>query len=703
MEDAFPRGKLDKPSAVHLNIAGADDHLFGSGRSAKHKSSTAVSGKGDGKKRSHSEGRQQHKKKSPAGTDGSETGISSGPHKADELSFKRLRPGTVVLARVRRVAGDQVTLSLPHGLTAQCRASDVNDIMSDLVRSSASAGAIAGGMTDSADVSASTALLAALPVGLLVRAVVTNVGSESMFSDRSSALQLAASLGARLDAKSADRRILASLRPELTNQGLSVAQLRTGSLVSGYVSSVEDHGYVVALGIQGISAFLPFSGSDGTAGQAGTVLSPGTPLWATVSEVNRDANSVTLACSASHVSGARAKEATHTLYTVKPGMRVVCTVDRVLQNGLSVSFMAFFEATLHLHHLPRPATSMWQQAYKPGQEFAARILYVDVVDKIITVSAAPHIVSLGLTLPSDTGGAPDSLFGIGGPMCDAADGDIVPCAVVLRVDIGAGMLLGWGGGEKSAAIGNVEKRLDASAQWGRTAYVHISRVADEKVEHIEKLYRPGSVVAARLLGSAGIEGHAHAATKASVVQVGQQGPVGFPFLPPPREGNARMFCFPWFAICIQAAVLRASDVIVGAVLEGVVESVTGDDSDPAGKTGAAVDFASGKGVVAVVRLGEGVKALITVLHAADVLPKQAFATSKARKAFFKGAGLIVGAKVCDFRLRSGRYLIATINSNMSTPHADQSPHLVREFYGVEHPSDPQAHSDAYSATDPDVL
>lgn len=101
----------------------------------------------------------------------------------------------------------------------------------------------------------------------------------------------------------------------------------------------------------------------------------------------------------------------------------------------------------------------------------------------------------------------------------------------------------------------------------------------------------------------------------------------------------------------QASVLRITDVVVGSTVEGIVESVAGSDEDgDAGKKsghGASpeVDFAAGKGVLAVVRLSDSVKAIVTAIHAADVLPKQAFASTKARKAFLRGAGLHVGAKV----------------------------------------------------------
>lgn len=48
-----------------------------------------------------------------------------------------------------------------------------------------------------------------------------------------------------------------SLRPSVVNKGLSLSQLTKGSGVFGSVVSIEDHGYVVSLGLDGVTAFLP--------------------------------------------------------------------------------------------------------------------------------------------------------------------------------------------------------------------------------------------------------------------------------------------------------------------------------------------------------------------------------------------------------------------------------------------------------------
>ena len=53
------------------------------------------------------------------------------------------------------------------------------------------------------------------------------------------------------------RHIELSLRASVLNKGLSLSQLTKGSGVYGSVTSAEDHGYVVSLGLDGVTAFLP--------------------------------------------------------------------------------------------------------------------------------------------------------------------------------------------------------------------------------------------------------------------------------------------------------------------------------------------------------------------------------------------------------------------------------------------------------------
>lgn len=48
-----------------------------------------------------------------------------------------------------------------------------------------------------------------------------------------------------------------SLNPKNVNEVLSAEALKPGMLLTGTVSSLEDHGYLVDIGVSGARAFLP--------------------------------------------------------------------------------------------------------------------------------------------------------------------------------------------------------------------------------------------------------------------------------------------------------------------------------------------------------------------------------------------------------------------------------------------------------------
>ncbi|CAM9916716.1 unnamed protein product, partial [Ectocarpus fasciculatus] len=132
------------------------------------------------------------------------------------------------------------------------------------------------------------------------------------------------------------RHIELSLRASVVNKGLSLSQLTKGSGVYGSVASAEDHGYVVTLGLDGVTAFLPKK--DGP--KEG--LEAGQPVEAVIqarSQSMREAaaRTVTLTADPSLVASAVAKGTSFDLRSLKPGMLVETIVDSVLSNGILVS------------------------------------------------------------------------------------------------------------------------------------------------------------------------------------------------------------------------------------------------------------------------------------------------------------------------------------------------------------------------------
>ncbi|KAK2572299.1 Protein RRP5-like protein [Acropora cervicornis] len=53
------------------------------------------------------------------------------------------------------------------------------------------------------------------------------------------------------------RKVKLSLDPKEVNSSLKKSSLKQGMVVQGYVSSVEDHGYLISFGIEDTRAFLP--------------------------------------------------------------------------------------------------------------------------------------------------------------------------------------------------------------------------------------------------------------------------------------------------------------------------------------------------------------------------------------------------------------------------------------------------------------
>ena len=463
-----------------------------------------------------------------------------------------------ILAVVRGVQANDLTLSLPFGLTGKVHASEA--LLNDALE----------GTTD---------LTEAYHKGMHVCAVVIAVDALA-------------------------KKVHLSLLPSRVNAGFDRQHLGSGGLVWGMVRSSEDHGYTVECG-SGLDAraFLPFSAHDGSNGM-GHAIAVGGPVMASVASVRAGAagadGALTLACLSADYSSGKGKKAAAptgdadakkpkkvcevmtrskamTLRALKAGAAVTATVVDTIPTGLVVKFLGFFTGTIALQHLPMPAHAKWHKHHAVGQKIAARVMFVDALGKTVGLSAAPHVMGLDTAAGM---GEVCAVEGVAPPAVRGVDavryGDIHQDAVVLRVDRKLGVLVGWGkaasdadsdeeeGGDKTDAL---TKRLETAGQWGYVAYVHVSRLADEKVASPQKRYLVGSTLPVRITGFAPADGTPLATAKPST---------------------------------LAASVLRIEDAKPGSLLTGTVMLHT-------------------KGGSVLLALGGGVKALATRLHLSDVV------------------------------------------------------------------------------------
>ncbi|KAG9416819.1 hypothetical protein AC1031_001209 [Aphanomyces cochlioides] len=275
------------------------------------------------------------------------------------------------------------------------------------------------------------------------------------------------------------KRIELSLRTSLLNANQSVKHIVKGTSLYASVVSVEDHGVIMNLGVRGMTGFIATKDLHLPEGQ--TECHPGQLFFCAVSSVNNHTNIATLTTERATTVKTITRGDSFTVSTLSLGMLLNVKVEDVLSNCLQVNFLTFFSGTVEYNHMSNPCQKDWAVAYSKGLKGRARIIAIDSTNKSIMLSMAPHIVHLQ---------APDFKEAIG---------DVIDTAVVHRIDNGIGLLLSLAGEASSE-----NERL--SWKEFRPAYAHISRCADTRVEKLDKQFKVGEVVPARVIGYCAFDG-----------------------------------------------------------------------------------------------------------------------------------------------------------------------------------------------------
>ena len=254
------------------------------------------------------------------------------------------------------------------------------------------------------------------------------------------------------------RRIELSMRPDVINSKLSPADLVPNLTLPAMVESVQDHGYILSLGIEGVTGFIKRSKS--------VSLEPGQWIFCAIKEYKDTKRVATLTMDIDPKSSI-SSEHSLTIDALQAGYLVNATIKDVLSNGLVVSILGYFSATVDWFNLGDDAS--WDSLdikFKQGSKFKARIAFCDANNK-----------KLGLSLNSAMlNWSSSSIL----KQKNGVDiGTIIESAVVKRVDH-QGLLL------ELPEIGS--------------GYVHVSNLADTKVEKVNKKFKVGSVHKARVIG-----------------------------------------------------------------------------------------------------------------------------------------------------------------------------------------------------------
>ncbi|CAL5418093.1 unnamed protein product [Camellia sinensis] len=349
------------------------------------------------------------------------------PRFANKITLKNISPGMKLWGVIAEVNEKDIVISLPGGLRGLVRASEAFDPISD---------------NKVKDVETNF-LSSIYHVGQLVSCIVLQLGDDKKEKGK--------------------RKIWLSLRLALLHKTLTLDVIQEGMVITAYVKSIEDHGYILHFGLP---SFTGFMSKNSQAESREIRVNIGQLLQGVVKSVDKTRIVVYLSSDADMVSKCVTKELKGiSIDLLIPGMMVNACVQSTLENGIMLSFLTYFTGTVDIFHLQKAfPTSNWKDDYNQNKKVNARILFIDPFTRALWSSFFGFIMQLVKT------------------------GDIFDHSKVIRVDRGFGLLL------------------------------EVSDVADKDVRKLEKNFKQGSHVRVQILGFRHLEGLAMGVLKSSAFE-----------------------------------------------------------------------------------------------------------------------------------------------------------------------------------------
>ncbi|KAL8246480.1 hypothetical protein R6Q59_007696 [Mikania micrantha] len=369
------------------------------------------------------------------------------PRFANKITLKNVTPGMKLWGVISEVNEKDLVVSLPGGIRGLVRASEAIDpLLHDAMK----------GATDG-DV-----LSAVYMVGQLVSCIVLHLDGDKKEKGK--------------------HRIWLSLRLALLHSSFTLDTLQEGMVISAYVKSIEDHGFMLHFGVTSFTGFMQKNCKDGSR-DAKIVV--GRLVQGVVKSIDRTRKVVNLSSDADEVAKCVTKDLKGIPFNLLvPGMMVNARVRSTLENGIMLSFLTYFTGTVDIFHLEKTLPpSSWKDEYPQNKKVNARILFIDPSTRAVGLTLNPHLVH---------NNAPPLLVKVG---------DIFDDSKVIRVDRRTGMLLEI-----------------PSAPIPTPAYVNVSDLSDKEVKKWEKSFKEGSLVRVRISGFRLLEGLATGVLKSSAFE-----------------------------------------------------------------------------------------------------------------------------------------------------------------------------------------
>lgn len=439
-----------------------------------------------------------------------------------------------MLGQVSQINRYDVALALPNNLTGYIPLTSISDIITEKVETLVAEDDEIDKEVETKDVD----LKSFFSLGQYLRAYVTSTQDG------------AASAG------KGKRHIELSINPRQANMGLTKADVVLNSMVQASVLSVEDHGLVMNLGLEDTTIRGFMSSREVGHNVDTTKIEDGAVFLCLVTGISSNGNTIKL--SSDNQKAGNIKK-THflidapTVDSFLPGTAVEFLISEVTASGIAGKVMGMLNVTADLIHSGAAASGKdLEKKYSTGSKIRGRIIctFPTVEEKKVGISILDHIVSLksnaSISKVATDAGAPTQMLPVS---------TILEEVRVVKVEFGKGLF------------------VDVGVK-GLRGFVHISKVADGKVESLSEstgLYKLGSVHKARIIGFNSMDG---------------------------------LFIVTLEPKVINQPFLLLEDVKVGQVVKGTVEKLIVNE----------------KGVNGVlVNIAEGITGLVPEVHLADIV------------------------------------------------------------------------------------
>ncbi|MCJ1385764.1 rRNA biogenesis protein rrp5 [Xylographa soralifera] len=408
-----------------------------------------------------------------------ETGV-----KIEGLSYKRLVPGSMVLGQIVQINRYDIALTLPNNLTGYIPITSISDKVTEAVEALAAADDASSDGDGDGHSTPELDLNTIVAVGQYLRAYVSSTNGST-------------GSGAR-----GRKHVELSINPKQANYGLKRNDLVVNSMVQAVVSSVEDHGVVMSLGLEDTTIRGFMSSKEIGDIRKHADLKEGAVYLCLITGLSSNGNIIKLSANLERIGNVKKTNFLIDAPNVDcflPGTAVEVLVSEIATVGLAGKVMGLLDVTADVIHSGAAASGKpLEKKYSVGTKIKGRILctFPAYEEKKLGISLLDHIMEFTpLSLRSDDRNV--------SPTTTLPMSSVVDQARVTRVMPGFGVFVDLG-------------------VKGIRGFVHISHLSDKKVETISDTtgpYKIGTVHRSRILNYNPMDGLFLASFEQSILEL----------------------------------------------------------------------------------------------------------------------------------------------------------------------------------------